>query len=396
MLLYRQLLEQFCQCLCAKDKRHLENFSEIVAGIVLSGSACLTHWLPFLSHRKCQARAHLARLQYFLNNPRVDVREYYETLLKQSLSEWAGEPLRLVLDTTVLWDEYCVVALTVAWGGRSILVSYEMLEHQSATVGAADYVPVLERGKAILPPGCVITLLADRGFQHGQLIDWCEQSGWELLVRMKSDCKVDLGHGEVKPIAELSPAPGEVRLFPEVSVLGGYTGHLALANWPGAKEVWSVFSRSPVSLRTFAEYGKRFGGIEPFFKDCKSAGFNWTRSHIRSLTALSHLFALLMSAYLLCLLSATVAVNQNLHRSIEHHSQRGLSFFQLGQRWIQSCLYRGLRIPNLQPFSPEFWPEPACASRRKRRYLRDRVEFSRVTVFPPQKPKGSQTAQTPA
>lgn len=394
MLLYRQLLEQFCQGLPAKDKRHLENFSERVAGIVLSGSACLTHWIPFLSHRECQARAHLARLQYFLNNPRVDVREYYETLLKRSLSEWSGEALSLVLDTTVLWDEYCVVALTVAWGGRSIPVSYEILEHQSATVGAADYLPVLERGKAILPPGCEMTLLADRGFQHGQLIDWCERTGWKLLVRVKSDCKVDLGHGEVKRIAELSPAPGEVRLFPEVSVLGGHTGHLALAYWPGAKEVWSVFSHSPVSLQTFAEYGKRFGGIEPFFKDCKSAGFDWTRSHIRGITALSNLFALLLSAYLLCLLSAIVAVAQNLHRSIEHHSQRGLSFFQIGQRWIQSCLYRGQRIPNLQPFSPGVGPKPACASQRKRRYLRDRVEFSKVTVFPPRKPTHSQTAQS--
>lgn len=394
MLLYRQLLEQFCQRLRAKDKRHLENFSEMVAGIVLSKSACLTHWLPFLSHRECQARAHLARLQYFLNNPRVEVRDYYESLLKQSLSAWAGEPLRVVLDTTVLWDQYCVVALTIAWGGRSILVSYEILEHQSATVGAVDYLPVLERGKALLPPGCVMTLLADRGFQHGQLIDWCEQNGWGLLVRVKSDCKVDLGQGEVKGVAELSPAPGEVRLFPDVKILGGHTGHLALASWPGAQEVWSVFSRRPVSLQTFAEYGKRFGGIELFFKDCKSAGFDWTRSHIRNLTALSNLFALLMSAYLLCLLLATVAVAQNLHCSVEHHSQRGLSFFQLGQRWLLSWLYRGLRIPNIQPFPPGFWPKPACASLSKRRYLRDRVEFSKVTVFPPPKPTNSQTAQT--
>lgn len=393
---YRQLLAQLSQWLTPKDKRHLDNFSEIVAAILLSGSACLTHWLPFLSHRTCQARAHLARLQAFLNNDRVDLRGYYETLLTQSIEAWSGAELALVLDTTILWDQYCVVALTVAWGGRSVLLSQTVIEHGSATVGASVYLPVLERGRSLLPPDSPITLLADRGFQHQKLVEWCEQAGWTLLVRVKSDLTVDLGQGEVKTIAELSPAPGEVHLFPAVTVLGGHPAHLALAHWPDAQQVWSVLSLRAVSLQTFAQYGQRFGGIEPFFKDWKSAGFDWTRSHLRKMTALSNLLYLLMSAYLLCLLWAVMAVVQKLHRCFEHHSQRGLSFFQIGRRLIQSLLHQGQHIPEAQPFPPGFWPQPACASKRKRQFLRDRIEFSKVTVFPPRTSKTSQVAETPA
>ena len=68
---YLQLISQFSQHIPAKNKRHLKVFSEIVSAILLSGSACLSHWLPFLSHRDCHARTHLSRLSYFIHNKNI-------------------------------------------------------------------------------------------------------------------------------------------------------------------------------------------------------------------------------------------------------------------------------------------------------------------------------------
>jgi len=45
-LLYLQLLEQLSQWIKPQDKRHLQGFAEIVAAILQSQSACLSHWLP--------------------------------------------------------------------------------------------------------------------------------------------------------------------------------------------------------------------------------------------------------------------------------------------------------------------------------------------------------------
>ena len=55
-LLYRQLLEQLRQWIVPKDQRHLQGFAEAVAAILQSQSACLGKWIPYLSHRGCQAR----------------------------------------------------------------------------------------------------------------------------------------------------------------------------------------------------------------------------------------------------------------------------------------------------------------------------------------------------
>ncbi len=62
--LYHQLESQLSQWMKPKDQRHLRGVAEIVAAMLQSGSGCVSHWLPYLAHRDCQARSHMARLSY--------------------------------------------------------------------------------------------------------------------------------------------------------------------------------------------------------------------------------------------------------------------------------------------------------------------------------------------
>lgn len=98
-------------------------------------------------------------------------------LLKQFLQAFTGEALELTLDTSMLWDQFCLVEVCLIWGGRSISLFQVVLEHGSATVGFEQYRPVLETVLAVLPPKSTVTLLADRGFEHGELIRWLQTNG---------------------------------------------------------------------------------------------------------------------------------------------------------------------------------------------------------------------------
>jgi hypothetical protein len=113
-----------------KDLRHLKNYAEIVAAILESESACLAHWIPYLSHRDCQARSHMERLSYFLNNPAISDEVLYVPLLKQFLKEWTGQELILVMDTSMFWDTYCLIEVCVAWGGRSLTLAQKHKQHR--------------------------------------------------------------------------------------------------------------------------------------------------------------------------------------------------------------------------------------------------------------------------
>jgi hypothetical protein len=268
-LLHRQLSEQLGQWIDPQDQRHLTGFSEIVAAILQSKSASISHWLPFLAHRDCQARSHMARLSYFVHNPKITAESFYSPLVRQFLQLWQGEALTLTLDTSMLWDEYCLIEVCWVWGGRSIVLAQKVLEHGSATVAVEEYLPVLEAAQAVLPPGCSVTLLADRGFEHGGLIRWLTHQQWSWNIRAKSDLKVTLASGAEHSVGELVAPTGTAHLYHNVRILGDIECHLATATVDIATESWAVLSDSPPSLQTFAVYGERFGGIEPHFKDYK-------------------------------------------------------------------------------------------------------------------------------
>ena len=107
-LLHSQLHAQLSQWITPTDKRHLIGFADNVAAIVQAESGCLSRWLSYLSHRCCKARAHIERLSYFVHNPKIAAYTFHAPLLRQFLKAWAGMSMTLTLDTSMLWDEYCL------------------------------------------------------------------------------------------------------------------------------------------------------------------------------------------------------------------------------------------------------------------------------------------------
>jgi hypothetical protein len=333
-----------------------------------------------LDHRGCTARSHLERLNYFVHNPKINAETFYFPLVRQFLQAWEGSAITLTLDTSMLWDQYCLIEVCVCWGGRSIPLGQAVLEHGSASVAYADYRRVLETTLQLLPPGCQVTLLADRGFEHGELIRWLRKHQWLWAIRAKSDLKINLANGQITDVAHLLPPLEETYLFRDVTILQDIECHLATANLAMVGEPWAVLTNIPPSVQTFAIYGQRFGGIEPHFKDYKSAAFDLIRSHLRNPQALNCLLMLLAAATLIAIVIAVVVVSQGRRQTLDWHSQRGLSFLQLGLREIQRLCYQCLPLPNLVPL-PRRNPPPASASIKKRQQLESRIEFSRVTVF---------------
>jgi hypothetical protein len=378
--LYGQLQAQLSQWIHPQDQRHLQVFCENVAAILQAQSASLSHWLPYLSHRDCKARSHMERLNYFVHNPKITAETFYFPLLRQFLTAWKGMAVTMTLDTSVLWDQYCLIEVCLVWGGRSIPLGQTVLEHGSATVGFEDYRSVLETTLSLLPTECSVTLLADRGFEHGALIRWLREAQWSWAIRAKSDLNITCCNGTTTAVENLLPPEGEAYLFRDVTVLKDIQCHLATAHLALAGEPWAVLSDVPSSLQTFEVYGQRFGGIEPHFKDYKSAAFELIHSHLRDAQALNCLLMLLAAATLIAISIAVVVVAQGRRTLLDWHSQRGLSFLQLGLREIKRLCYQHLPIPQLATL-PRNSPPPATASLKKRAQLESRIEFSRVTVF---------------
>ena len=82
-------LSLLSQWICPQDQRHLQVYCENVAAILQEQSACLSHWLPYLSHPDCKVGSHMERLNYFVHNPKINAETFYFPLLEQFLTAWS-------------------------------------------------------------------------------------------------------------------------------------------------------------------------------------------------------------------------------------------------------------------------------------------------------------------
>lgn len=66
------------------------------------------------------AQSHQRLNRRWLHNPRINVQKLYSALIAQALVEWGEPQITLIEDTSLLWDEYCLIRLSVQYRGRAI------------------------------------------------------------------------------------------------------------------------------------------------------------------------------------------------------------------------------------------------------------------------------------
>ena len=197
--LHLQLHEQLRQWIEPLDQRHLKVFSEIMAAMLQSQSACLSRWIPLLGHRDCSACSHLERLSYFVHNPRIVAQTFYVPLLKHFLATYAGLPLELTLDTSMLWDQFCLVKVCMIWGGRSIPLSQAL----TCLVMLMDCATLLA-----IVLGTMVVHMGQRA-----RLDWHPQRGLSFLQLGLRELQRLLHCGERLPILEQLPRKSPPKAF---------------------------------------------------------------------------------------------------------------------------------------------------------------------------------------
>ncbi|MEL6578983.1 MAG: transposase [Cyanobacteria bacterium J06621_12] len=104
-----------------------------------------------------------------------------------AISNWKSQRLYLALDTTMLWNRFCIIHLSVVCGGRAVPFLWKVLEHKSSTVALREYKLMPRLAQRLLSGYSNIMLLADRGFGNHELIDWLQNSSWHYCLRLPCD-----------------------------------------------------------------------------------------------------------------------------------------------------------------------------------------------------------------
>ncbi len=248
-----------------------------------------------------------------------------------------------------------IVRIALVYRGRALPLSWIVLKQQSTMVAFEKYKPILKEAATMLPKGCPVILLADRGFDDNDLFCAARDLGWGFRVRLKKSLRIYRVSKPCLSVGRLMPAKGKALFLHKVWITDRRFGpvHLALAHVQTRNgfEEWAILSDDPTDLRTFDEYGLRFD-LEENFLDDKSAGFQLESGEIRDADALARLGLILATATLYLVSTGTAVVALGLRHAVDTHWQRGLSYFQIGWRWIRHAL---AHAEYLLPF---FWLEP--------------------------------------
>ncbi|MBD2234276.1 hypothetical protein [Phormidium tenue] len=68
----------------------------------------------------CRRKANNGGLSRWLHNNRLSVHRLYKPLIQAALADWGEDGLCLSLDTSLFWDEYCLIRLAVVYRGRAL------------------------------------------------------------------------------------------------------------------------------------------------------------------------------------------------------------------------------------------------------------------------------------
>ncbi len=373
------------------DKRHLYTLTWMIVGLIESAAISLPEWAPFVDSRANFAQSTVRRFSRWLNNKRIKTHDLYGPIIQDALTEWDNNTIYLALDTSMLWEQYCHIRISVIYRGRAVPLIWETIEHGSSTVSFESYRDLLEEAAKLLPLGSNVIFLADRGFADTNLMEYLSETlHWHWRIRIKSSFLVYRRNKRQCKISGIKLNRGQARFWHNVYITDKRFGvvHLALANPHGTKDNWLIVSDEPTHVTTFDDYGLRFD-IEENFLDDKSSGFQVESSLIRSADALSRLFLVLAVATLFLVCQGTAVVESGKRRWVDAHWYRGNSYLKIGWKWLRRAFVKGYALISQLRLSPLDDPEPAMASRKQ---AKERDELTLSVKFEVFKPYETRTA----
>src|ERR671915_1077703 len=161
---------------------------------------------------------------------RLKPQPLYGPLIEQALRGWVGKRIYIALDTSMLWNTYCMIRLSVIYRGRAVPLVWKVIDG-SAAVSLEVYQALLDEAKRRMPFACKVVFLADRGFADTQLMSYLREMGWHFRIRIKAKFWVYPSHLSPFQVGDVELKPGHMTCWQEVHLTDHRFGpvHLAVA-----------------------------------------------------------------------------------------------------------------------------------------------------------------------
>jgi len=350
-----QILYHGLQQLAGQFKLEVRNQRVLVDMVLgmLASSSCRIETLAHALQPRGAMEGQYRRIQRFLANEHVDVASMHTTWTRLVLHGMQATGVRLLVDETKLSEHLGVMVLGV-WGkGGCVPLAWRCYDPQDypSEGQVAMIAGLLARVMAVIPLGVAVSLLADRGIGTSpELVRQVELQGVDVLFRVQGTTRFRTSDGRERTLKSLGMRGMSLQSVGDVFKKAGWIrAHITVAWDERCDQPWCLVSSRQVSP---AEYANRFDQ-EVSFRDLKSDGFNWHKSHVWIPSHAERLLLVLAIAYWLIL-----SIGQRIPRPRTGRASRW-SAFRRGMEAL-AAFFRPTIAPFLAAFLAPSPPALTC------------------------------------
>jgi hypothetical protein len=339
---YYNMLLQVRTWLPEQRVTRLRNLALFVTGLYLANSVHLGYIARKLPVEG-KVLSLVNRLRRFLDNPRVEVRAWYEPVARQVLEAFAGQTLRLIVDCTKVGFNHQAMTVAIAYRKRAIPLVWSIHRGGKGSVAVAKQIALLRYVARLLPSKCQVWILADSGFQHVPLLRFIRRQSWHFVIRQSGHHMVRLAGRRWVKLIDLPLQEGETRFLGWVRLTQKHNyGWVSLVlHWEvGEDEPWYLVTDQPATRQTVRLYRVRMW-IEEFYGDVKGHGFDLEATHLRHEQRLSRLMLCVCLVFTWLMAVGSWVVKRGLRHWVDRKDRRDKSYFRIGWDWMERCLSHG-------------------------------------------------------
>jgi len=211
-----------------------------------------------------------------------------------------GDKLYIKIDFTSDRDDFLILTASIVISNIAIPIYFSMRKYPKKS-GQYDHKKMekafIKALKHILSSKYQYVIVADRGFGHQRFIEYCEQCGFEYLLRLKSKIRVkyEENEGLLKEIIRKSD------IF-DVYIESWQKNATIIRNQKDNKEWYLVSNIKGLTYKKAVQIYKNRFKIEKIFQDLKSSGFDIENVKIQKYDRFKRLLFLSMLSYSIMIL----------------------------------------------------------------------------------------------
>jgi hypothetical protein len=297
--------------------KRIDSLAGAALGVMQSASLAVAMIGQALAQAKGLVTKHaIKQIDRMLSNNGIDVWDSFARWVPHQIG--TRQEILVAMDWTDFdHDDQATLALHLVTGhGRAAPLLWLSVWKDELKDQRNDFEDAcLRRLAELIPAGCRVTILADRGFGDQKLFAFLAKLGFDYVIRFRGNIHVTDADGTTRPATEWVGKGGRARKLTDarVTAKGQQVGAVVCVHAKDMKEPWCLATseRDATAATLINHYAKRWT-IEPQFRDTKDLRFGMGLSSTRVGEPMRRDRLLLVSAFATTLLTLLGAVGESL------------------------------------------------------------------------------------